>query len=225
MGQNPQNNDIKRLNGIKNLLFDLGGVIMDIERERCVKSLVALGMSETTAENMLGLYVQSGPFLKLEEGLLSEEAFYDAMRNNFPDGGVNISNEHLKSALNDFLIGIPAHRLEALRRLRKDYKIYLLSNTNPIMYNSKIAECFRIEGHEMSDYFDGQVVSFKAKCAKPDRKIFEYTVEHLGIRPEETLFFDDSQKNLDAAAQLGFKTALVAPGTEFMEKMEKASVQ
>lgn len=216
MGLNPQNNDSNCLKGIKNLLFDLGGVIMDIKRERCVKSLVALGMSENTAENMLGLYVQSGPFLKLEEGLLSEEEFYDAMRQNFPDGG-NISDENLKSALNDFLIGIPEHRLVELRMLRHDHKIYLLSNTNSIMYNSKIAECFRAEGMEMSDYFDGQVVSFKAKCAKPDRKIFEYTIEHLGIKPEETVFFDDSQKNLDAAAQLGFKTALVAPGTEFID--------
>lgn len=217
MGLNPQNNDSNCLKGIKNLLFDLGGVIMDIKRERCVKSLMALGMSENTAENMLGLYVQSGPFLKLEEGLLSEEEFYDAMRQNFPDGGKDISNENLKKALNDFLIGIPEHRLVELRMLRHDHKIYLLSNTNSIMYNSKIAECFRAEGKEMSDYFDGQVVSFKAKCAKPDRKIFEYTIEHLGIKPEETVFFDDSQKNLDAAAQLGFKTALVAPGTEFID--------
>lgn len=220
MEHNPQND--KGLNGIKNLLFDLGGVIMDIKRENCVKSLVALGMAEAVAENMLGLYVQSGPFLKLEEGLLSEEEFYDVMRQNFPDGDKDITNEQLKCALNDFLTGIPRHRLAELRELRESYKIYLLSNTNSIMYDSKIAECFRAEGREMGDYFDGQVVSFKAKCAKPDRRIFEYAIEHLGIKPEETVFLDDSQKNLDAAAQLGFKTILVAPGTEFYGQIATA---
>ena len=93
----------------------------------------------------------------------------------------------------------------------------MLSNTNSIMWRSRIAEDFRQEGLEREDYFDGIVTSFEAKSIKPDAKIFHTVVEKLGINPEETLFLDDSQKNLDAAAELGFKTLLVTPGSEFFE--------
>jgi hypothetical protein len=71
-----------KINGIKNLLFDLGGVIMDIKRERCVEALTELGM--TDADSMLGLYVQAGPFLLLEEGKMSAAEFRDEMRKHFP---------------------------------------------------------------------------------------------------------------------------------------------
>ena len=202
------------MNIIKNLLFDLGGVIIDINRDRCVKALTALGMEG--AEEMLGLYVQSGEFMQLEDGKLSPEQFRDAIRNRIKTNRT-ISDEEIDSALNQFLLGIPAHRLKSLRELRQKYRIYLLSNTNPIMFYSKIAESFRAEGFEMCDYFDGQVASFIAKCSKPGREIFEYAIKNLEIAPCETLFLDDSQKNLDTAQILGFKTALVAPGTEFAD--------
>lgn len=202
---------------IRNLLFDLGGVIMDIERERCVEALTRLGMQ--SANEMLGLYVQSGPFLKLEEGEMSPEEFCNEVRRRIPGGGAGVTDAQVHNALNAFLIGIPEHRLVELRMLRKDFGIYLLSNTNPIMYHSKIAECFRAEGREMADYFDGRVTSFESHLAKPDRAIFEYAIQHLGIKPEETLFLDDSQKNLDAAAEVGFATALVPPGSEFIDAL------
>lgn len=210
--------------GIKNLLFDLGGVIMDIDRDRCARSFVRIGMDEKAVEAMLGLYVQGGSFLQLEEGLIGAQEFYADVRKHFPNEGKDISDDDLKGALCDFLLSIPMHRLAELRELRKKFGIYLLSNTNPIMFDSKIAENFRQEGYEIDDYFDGQVVSYKALCAKPDLKIFRYTAEHLGIKPEETIFFDDSQKNLDAAAKLGFATALVAPGTEFMDVIRKLNL-
>lgn len=76
---------------------------------------------------------------------------------------------------------------------------------------------FEKDSKHREDYFDGICTSFEEGVAKPDRRIFEAVVRKFGIRPEETLFFDDSQTNLDAASQLGFKTWLVAEGTEFME--------
>lgn len=197
---------------IKNLLFDLGGVIMDIRRLNCVASFERLGMKD--ADSFLGEYSQKGPFLQLEEGAISEEQFRDAVR-QFIDG--EVSDEQIDSAFCDFLVGIPKYRLEQLRQLKKSYNIYMLSNTNSIMWRSRIAEDFRQEGLEREDYFDGIVTSFEAKSIKPDAKIFHTVVEKLGVKPEETLFLDDSQKNLDAAAELGFKTLLVTPGSEFFE--------
>ena len=197
---------------IKNLLFDLGGVIMDIRRLNCVASFERLGMKD--ADSFLGEYSQKGPFLQLEEGAISEEQFRDAVR-QFIDG--EVSDEQIDSAFCDFLVGIPVHRLKQLRQLKQQYKIYMLSNTNSIMWRSRIAEDFRQEGLEREDYFDGIVTSFEAKSIKPDAKIFHTVVEKLGVKPEETLFLDDSRKNLDAAAELGFKTLLVTPGSEFFE--------
>lgn len=200
---------------IKNLLFDLGGVIMDIRRLNCVASFERLGMKD--ADSFLGEYSQKGPFLQLEEGAISEEEFRTAVRALINE---EVSDEQIDSAFCDFLVGIPKYRLEQLRQLKKSYNIYMLSNTNSIMWRSRIAEDFRQEGLEREDYFDGIVTSFEAQSIKPDAKIFHTVVEKLGINPDETLFLDDSQKNLDAAAQLGFHTLLVTPGSEFFELLK-----
>ena len=200
---------------IKNLLFDLGGVIMDIRRLNCVASFERLGMKN--ADSFLGEYSQKGPFLQLEEGAISEEEFRTAVRALINE---EVSDEQIDSAFCDFLVGIPKYRLEQLRQLKKSYNIYMLSNTNSIMWRSRIAEDFRQEGLEREDYFDGIVTSFEARSIKPDAKIFHTVVEKLGINPDETLFLDDSQKNLDAAAQLGFHTLLVTPGSEFFELLK-----
>ena len=213
-----------KYSGIKNLLFDLGGVIMDIERSRCVQSLTRLGMDARAVDEMLGLYVQQGAFKQLEAGQISPAEFYAELRRHFAGGGRDVTDRQLEAALNDFLVGIPVHRLVELRMLRRTFMVYMLSNTNPIMMESKIAHCFRAEGLEMDSYFDGTVLSYKARCLKPGREIFDYAVGRLGIVPGETLFLDDSQKNIDAAATLGFATVLVPPGTEFIDALSCISL-
>lgn len=197
---------------IKNLLFDLGGVIMDIEKERCVAAFEELGLRD--ARSYFGDFSQQGPFMRLEQGTISPDEFHAALRTGLPEG---VSDEAIDRAFCKFLIGIPAHRLDELRRLRRSYRVYMLSNTNPIMWKSKIRDDFGQQGLAREDYFDGIVTSFEAKALKPDRAIFDYACRKLGIRPEETLFIDDSQANLDAAAAVGFRTALAAPHTEFIQ--------
>ncbi|MCH5318390.1 MAG: HAD family phosphatase [Paramuribaculum sp.] len=195
---------------IKDLLFDLGGVIMDIRRSDCVAAFKALGMEDP--ECFLGEYVQAGPFGDLESGAISPEEFRMAIRKYLPK---ETTDEQIDTALNRFLTGIPAHRLEALRKLRKRYGIYMLSNTNPIMWQHDIKRYFQAEGLEREDYFDGMITSFEARTMKPGSEIFRYAIDKCGLNPETTLFIDDSQANLDAAEALGFATMLVPPGSEF----------
>ncbi len=139
---------------VKNLLFDLGGVIIDIERQRCVDALTALGM--TNADDMIGLYRQSGPFLQLEAGALSPKEFCEAMRQSMPPG---VTDAQIADAISRFIIDIPLHRLEALRQLRARFGTYVLSNTNPIMFEGIIARLFKKEGLDVNAYFDGITVS------------------------------------------------------------------
>ena len=192
---------------------------MNLDRDRCVRAFEALGMRD--ADEFLGVYGQKGAFLALERGDIDADEFRREIRPLFDR---DVTDEEIDSAFNQFLTGIPQERLRALRQLRKRYGVYLLSNTNPIMMNGFIAEQFRQEeGMEMKDYFDGVVASYVAKCYKPDREIFDYACEKCGIKPEETLFFDDSQANVDAARALGFYAELVAPGTEFTEILSRRS--
>lgn len=202
---------------IKNLLFDLGGVIIDIKRERCVEAFEKLGLEN--ADSFFGLYAQTGIFMAIEEGSISTEQFHAALRELLPSG---TTDYQIDTAFQKFIIGIPLHRLQALRDLRRrGFGIYLLSNTNPIMWRGVIAGEFGKEGLRREDYFDGMVTSFEAKAAKPDHRIFEYTAAELDIDPAETLFFDDSVTNVEAARACGFQAVHVAPGTEFTDYLPK----
>ena len=197
---------------IKNLLFDLGGVIVDINRDRCVKAYTEAGMRD--ADEMLGVYKQSGIFLQLEEGKVTPQQFRDEMRKHFTG---NVSDEVIDDCFSQFLLGIPVHRLRALERLKKDYHVYLLSNTNAIMFETTIRDFFKADGHTLEYYVDGYVVSYEELCCKPDERIFRRCEEKFGIKPEETLFFDDGLVNCDAAKRLGFVTHHVKPDTEFLD--------
>lgn len=203
---------------IKNLLFDLGGVIMDIKRENAVKALTELGMRD--GDNLLGDYVQNGVFRSLEEGNISPQAFTDAVRNFFPDNGKGVTDEQINGAFMKFLTGIPVHRLRALEELHKTYKIYMLSNTNIIMWEGEIKQDFTVDGHDIDYYFDGIVTSFEAHAVKPEREIFEFTIKKLDIEPRETLFLDDSEKNLEAAGKLGFQTLHVPTDSDFTQLLK-----
>ena len=199
---------------IKNLLFDLGGVIMDIDRDRCVEAFRELGMERP--EELLDPYCQRGPFLSIEDGSATPAEFRDEIRRHMSR---HVDDEEIDTAFGRFLKGIPATRLRQLERLRGSYGVYLISNTNPIMWEGPIARYFMVDGGELEHYFDGVVTSFEARCVKPERGIFELAVERFGIEPAETLFFDDSEANIKAAEAMGFHGMLVRPSEEFFDLM------
>lgn len=188
---------------------------MDLDRQRAIDNLKALGMK--TADRVLGQYAQKGPFAALESGLIDADEFHRQMR-ALIDG--EASDEAIDNAFIAFLTGIPLHRLQQLRMLRTSFKVYMLSNTNPIMWESEIKRQFRQEGFEINDYFDGIVTSFEAKAMKPDPTIFSYAASKLGISPDETLFLDDSADNCKAAVDLGWHAVKVDPGSEFLQLVQ-----
>ena len=195
----------------RNLLFDIGGVIIDINKDNCVKAYKAIGMDDI--DQLLDEYVQAGFFASLELGEISPEEFRQEIRKHIPS---EVSDSQIDTAFKAFVTGLPRERLANLRRLRQHYKVYALSNTNPIIW-SYIEELFQGEGLTAKDYFDGFVKSYEAHIMKPAPEIFRLAQKKLGIVPEETLFFDDSAENCRIAATLGFQTCHVPVGKDFMD--------
>lgn len=184
---------------IRNVIFDLGGVVIDLDRDRAVRALEDLGFEG--ADDMLGLYGQKEPFLGLETGETPAGEFFDIMRSRMNPG---VTDKEMTDAINEFLVELPIKRLEMLRRMRQaGYKIFMLSNTNPVMFNSWIDRAFRQEGLSVNDYFDGIVVSYEELMCKPNVKIFETLMRRYGLNPSETLMLDDSEKNCRAATEAG----------------------
>lgn len=195
------------------LLFDLGGVIMEIDRMRAVEAFAALGMEN--ADAFFDPYVQRGYFGMLEAGEISATQFRNDIRQLFSR---RVSDEEIDAGLCRFLIGIPDERLERLAALRNaGHRVYMLSNTNPIMWQAFILPEFCKLGGSISDYFDGVVTSFEVGCCKPDERIFRYACERFGLNPAQTTFYDDGAGNVDAARRLGFNAELVSADNSFMQ--------
>lgn len=187
------------MTSIRNIIFDLGGVVIDLRRENAVDALTELGIRNT--DDMLGLYRQEGPFLGLETGRITSAEFFDQMRSL---SDKKLTDIQIQDAFNAFLIRLPVDRLRVLQALRNaGYRVFMLSNTNPVMYNSWIARHFRQDGACVNDYFDGIVTSFQENTCKPDPEIFKIVLRRYGLNPLETVMLDDSDANCKAAQSVG----------------------
>ena len=184
---------------IKNVVIDLGGVMIDLDRDRCVRAFERLGLKGV--DSMLGLYRQEEPFLSIETGRITSAGFYDNLRQLI---GSEVSDCEFESAFNEFLVDLPVERLQSLRRMRREgYRLYMISNTNVIMYDGWIKRAFMQEGLRVGDYFDGIITSFAEGVCKPEPRLFEILLERYGLQPSESILLDDSEANCEAARNLG----------------------
>lgn len=186
---------------IKNVVFDFGGVLIDLDRQCCVDNFHRLGWTGFEAE--LGVSLKQGFLQKFELGLIRASDFCDGVREAI---GIEASDNDIDACWNSFLAGVPQSKLDMLIRLRRRFNVYLLSNTNTIHWEWSVENIFSQDGHSVDDYFDGVFLSFVLHLAKPDTRIFQHVIDSTGIKPEETLFIDDLQQNCDAAAAMKFNT-------------------
>lgn len=192
---------------IKNIIFDLGGVVIDLDRRMAIDALDRLGIHD--ASSLLGEYAQKGPFLMLETGDITSSELYDIL---LPQCKPQTTCADIQDAFEQFLRQIPVERLRMLQDLRnKGYRVYVLSNTNPIMYNHWIDNAFRSDGKSINDYFDGIVLSYQERTCKPDPEIFKRVISRYNLKPEETLMLDDSQANVGAARSVGLHATKIEP--------------
>ncbi len=203
------------MSNIRAVLFDFGGVLIDIKREKCIEAFSQLGFPEV--EQYIGNYTQTGFFLDFEKGLISPEDFRNEIRNY---SNKNLTDQQLDKAWNAFLIDIPEYKLDLLRKLKKNYRVLLLSNTNIIHFTQKGREEFEKQGLHLSDYFDKCYLSYELKMAKPQPEIFQYILENEKVKANEVLFLDDGEKNIKVAESLGFHTYLVNEKEDFRHLFE-----
>ena len=197
---------------IKNIIFDLGGVLLNIDFKLTTTAFENLGVQNPAA--LITQFTANDLFQKLEKGLLTDIAFYDAFRNYTH---TKLPNLQIQTAWNALLLQYRAHSLDYLKTLSNHYSLYLLSNTNKIHYDSFSETLKNTTPYTSLElFFTKAYFSHEIHLRKPDKEIFEYVLQDANIHAKETLFIDDTYTNLPQAEALGFKTHLLKPG----EKIE-----
>ncbi|XCF07685.1 HAD family phosphatase [Tamlana crocina] len=189
---------------IKALVFDFGNVFINLDIEGAQQlALEKFGM-ENLSEDILAfnsLY---------EQGLMSTEEFLASYQENFP----KFSNEELKYIWNFMLKDFPKHRLDFIKKLKEDgqFQLILLSNTNDL-HISWIKENVSFF-NEFKDCFDAFYLSHEINLVKPNPNIFEFVLSENQLEPNQCLFIDDNQSNIENANKLGFNTWHITPKTD-----------
>lgn len=202
---------------VKNIIFDFGNVLLNLDMGATEKQLTELlgGHYSHNAEN------NSYPdfFEKYEVGAMSEAAFLSGLQ-EMAEGTPN--QEDLKAAWNAMLLDVPAPRLDMLLRLQKDYRVFLLSNTNKTHIDFVMDYLKRDYGITDWDtrYFEKTYYSHLVKMRKPDAEIYNFVLQDADLLAEETLFVDDNAANIKAAAALGWQTILHNDGRDITEVMQ-----
>jgi len=186
---------------IKTIIFDFGGVLLDLDINRCIMNFKQLGVQNI--EQFLNNYAQKGIFMELEKGLISAEKFRDEVRKITAN---NASDEEIDAAWCSFLVDVPTEKLEMLYQLRKKFRVILLSNTNAIHFPYAAEKYLKHNGLTISDFFDKCYLSYEMKMAKPDIEIFNTLLLEENIDAANCLFLDDGIKNIEIANQLGIQT-------------------
>lgn len=201
---------------IKNIIFDLGGVILNIDYHLTIDAYKNLGI--TDFESMFTQAQQVGLFDQLDKGLVTPAQFRDGLRQL---SGLALTDRQIDDAWNAMLLDFPPHRLEVLKSVKNHYKTFLLSNTNAIHideYNKVLHKTFGVEN--LSVYFDKEYYSHLIHMRKPDAEAFEIILRENDLNPSETLFIDDTQQHVEGARKLGILAYhLDVPAGESIENL------
>lgn len=200
---------MKQFTNISTLIFDFGGVLINLDLNQCIQNFRDLGLENV--QQYLSNFGQSDFFLEYEKGLINTAVFREKIRNICP---TPLTDEQIDGAWCSFLMNIPDEKLEMLLELKKKYRLIVLSNTNPLHIEVSAAGEFKRVGKSMSDFFDHAYLSYEMQLVKPYADIFEKVLDSENIEASKCLFLDDGPKNIEQAAKLGIQTYLVEPNED-----------
>lgn len=190
---------------VKTILFDFGGVLIDVDYHKTIDAFKALGI-----KNFEQLYSQADQehlFDNYETGKISSQYFINQLISKV---GGNITPNKIVNAWNAMLGEIHAENIKAVQKLKElGYKVYLLSNTNDIHIQVAFDRWNKLSLIHADELFDKIYLSQEIGLRKPDKEVFEYVLQDISVDPEEVLFIDDSIQHLQTAETLGMNTFLL----------------
>ena len=195
---------LTNIDHIKNIIFDLGGVILDIDLAKGIEAMKKLGIRDfESGDNKLN---RTDSFLEYEKGLITDDEFFEKLKK---ESGVDFRDEDFIEAWNKIIVGFQNEPVDLVYKLNRSdrFRTFLLSNTNALhkeLYTSILKEQYSIAGLE--DLFEKAYFSHEIYMRKPDAEIYHYVLKDAGMNPEETLFIDDSEPNINTASSLGMET-------------------
>lgn len=205
---------------IKNILLDMGNVIIDIHIPLTHRAFAKLaGLDDDAATE---LFREKAFFRHFETGDVPEADFRTMLKREF-QRDANVGDAWTDSAIDEawcsLLLDMPKDRLDLIAELGKRYRVFLLSNTNPI-HVREITRRAAAMGVDFPGLFERMFLSSEMGLMKPDPAIYERVLQEAGLKPEETLFVDDSLDNILAAGALGIQTIHLDPVGTLVEKMK-----
>lgn len=200
----------------ENVIFDLGGVLLDISYQATEDAFVAMGI-----KNFKDLYSQaqqSSLFNDLEEGKITPNNFRDQLRLL---SGLSIEDQKIDEAWNAMLGRMPAYRIERLEELKSKYKLYLLSNTNEI-HIPAFKHIMARDGllNRFEACFEKIYYSSEISMRKPNKEAFDFVCKENGMDKSSTAFIDDSIQHVEGARSAGLKAYHLENGMEFASFFE-----
>ena len=198
---------------IKNIIFDLGGVIITLDQSQAIRRFEALGLKD--AAQRLDPYTQQGIFGDLEEGKIDAETFRTELGRLV---GREVSFDECCHAWQGYAKELPQRNLDALLRLRAEgYRVLLLSNTNPFMWEWVGSPRFDGQGHSIRHYVDACYLSYVMKVMKPADSFFRRMLMAEQVPPSSCLFIDDGPRNVATASQIGIHTLCPENGVDWTQ--------
>jgi HAD superfamily hydrolase (TIGR01509 family) len=195
------------ITGIRNIILDLGGVILELDVDRTIRAFHTLGFPPLQSSDII---LSKYPFfLEFETGEITPEQFIDRVREI---SGDHVSDEKVLEAWNAMILGFTTDSIELLMELRSRYRLFLLSNTNAIhevVYNRLLKQEHGIEN--LDRIFEKIYYSHQLKMRKPDPEIFRHVLKDSGLEPGESLYIDDTLMHIETARSLGIRAYHLVP--------------
>ena len=184
---------------IKNIIFDFGGVIYDIDHNLSKIAFEKLGVENF--EQLYGHHIQIEKFEEFDRGELPEKNFIDYLKTFLPK---NTTDQQIIFAWNALLLGFEKEKIDFVESLAEYYKIFVLSNTNILHHRQFIEELYTYKNFH--DIFEDVWFSHEVGMRKPESRIYHSLLEKHQLKADESLFIDDLEKNIIGAKEVGLET-------------------
>ena len=196
------------MKNIKAIIFDLGAVILNIDYQNTINAFSKLGVKN--ASSFYSKKVQTNLFNQIETGDITVEKFLTELQKETNNASIN----QVAEAWNAMLLDLPENRLTLIQSLKKEYSIYLLSNTNTIHIDAFKKKLRKVNWKKFCNLFDKMYLSHELGLRKPNVAIFEYLLKEQNLQAHEVFFIDDSPQHIEGANKLGIKTHHLKNGEE-----------